>query len=251
MGRRRGFLPPALCQQCGKPPDLGRHLWPGEQWRCTTCMEGHLPGKDTLSKSMNQMLEYAGGMKEAFDLEDKGLKAEEPRNRAEWARMMSAEITKQATARAEQIAQTKGEAPPPPDGKLLYDTMAVPDLIAVDAWKERSQLLLQYGGDVAAMAQDASASIKAENSLEQMMAHELAVAHKLVMELIGRARGASGSDAELKRLNLATRFMAVFQQGMLTLKKIRQSGQQKITVQYVNVSDGGQAVIGDVERNKR
>ena len=45
--------------------------------------------------------------------------------------------------------------------------------------------------------------------------------------------------------------MTVFQQGMLTLKKIRQGGQQKIIVQYVNVSDGGQAVIGDVERNKR
>lgn len=250
MGRRRGFLPPAYCQQCGKAPDLGRHLWPGEQWRCTTCLEGHLPGKDTVSKSMNQMLEYAGAMKEAFDIEDKGLTAEEPRNRAEWARMMSAEITRQATARAEQIAQTNGEAPLP-DGTLLHDTMAVPDLIAVDAWKERSQLLLQYGGDVAAMAQDASASIKAENSLEKMMAHEMAVAHKLVMELIGRARGRSDPDAEIKRLNLATRFMTVFQQGMLTLKKIRQGGQQKITVQYVNVGDGGQAVIGDVERKKR
>jgi len=250
MGRRRGFLPPPFCQQCGKAPDLGRHLWPGEQWRCAICMEGHLPEKNSLSKSMNQMLDYAEAMKEVFDLEDKGLKAKEPRNRAEWARMMSAEITRQGMARAEQIAQAKGEVPPPPDGKLLYDTMAVPDLIAVDAWKERSQLLLQYGGDVAAMAQDASASIKAENSLEKMMAHELAVAHKLVMELIGRARGGD-PDAEIKRLNLATRFMTVFQQGMLTLKKIRQSGQQKITVQYVNISDGGQAVIGDVERNKR
>ena len=96
---------------------------------------------------------------------------------------MSAEITKQAEARADQIAQAKGEAPPPPDGKLLYDTMAIPDMIAVDAWKERSHLLLQYGGDVAAMAQDASASIKAENSLEKMLAHELAVVHKLAMEL--------------------------------------------------------------------
>ena len=73
--------------------------------------------------------------------------------------------------------------------------------------------------------------------------------HKVVMELIGRARSASHPDMELKRLNLATRLMTVFQQGMLTLKKIRQGGQQKITVQYVNVSDGGQAVIGDVKGN--
>ena len=70
------------------------------------------------------------------------------------------------------------------------------------------------------------------------------------MEQIGRAHSASHPDMELKRLNLATRFMTVFQQGILALKKIRQAGQQKITVQYVNVSDGGQAVIGDVERHK-
>jgi len=112
-------------------------------------------------------------------------------------------------------------------------------------------LLLELGGDVAAMATDASESIKAENSLEKMMAHQLAVAHKLVMELIGGARWVSSSDAELKRLNMATRFMTVFQQGMLTLKKIPQGGQQKITVQYVNVIDGGQTVIGDVERHRQ
>jgi hypothetical protein len=54
-----------------------------------------------------------------------------------------------------------------------------------------------------------------------MMAHQLALAHKLAMELTGRARGASHPDAEIKWLTLATRFMTVFQQGMLTLKKIR------------------------------
>jgi len=233
-------------------PHVGQHLWPGDKWRCTACMEGSLPERDTISKSMNQMIEYAEEMKHAFDLEARGLKAEADvsRNRAEWARMMAAEISKQAMSRAEQIAQAKGEGPPPPDNNLLYDTMAVPNMIAVDAWKERSRLLLQYGGDVAAMAHDATTSIKAENSLEKMMAHELAVAHKMVMELIGRARGANTPDMEIQRLTLATRFMTVFQQGMLTLKKIRQGGQQKITVQYVNVSHGSQAVIGSVENGR-
>ena len=32
MRRRRGFLPPASCQQCGKAPHLGQFLWPGDQW---------------------------------------------------------------------------------------------------------------------------------------------------------------------------------------------------------------------------
>ena len=45
--------------------------------------------------------------------------------------------------------------------------------------------------------------------------------------------------------------MSVYQQGLLTLKKLRQGGQQKITVQYVNVSEGGQAVIGNIAREEQ
>ena len=36
---------------------------------------------------------------------------------------------------------------------------------------------------------------------------------------------------------------------MLALHKVRQNGQQRITVQYVNVSNGSQAVIGNIERD--
>ena len=195
MGRRRGFLPPATCQQCGKAPGLGQSLWPGEQWRCTACMEGDLPGgRDTFSKSMNQTIEYAEGMKEVFNLEAKGSTSKDTRNRAGWARMMAAEIGKQGMVRAKQIAQANGEGIPPPHEKLVYDTMAAPDLIAVDAWLERNRLILDYGGDVAAMAQDVSASIKSENSLEKMLAHQLAVAHKMVMELVGQARHTGQPD---------------------------------------------------------
>ena len=41
--------------------------------------------------------------------------------------------------------------------------------------------------------------------------------------------------------------MAAYQNGLLVLQKIRQNGQQRITVQYVNVSYGSEAVIGNVE----
>ena len=43
--------------------------------------------------------------------------------------------------------------------------------------------------------------------------------------------------------------MAIYQQGLLALHKMRQNGQQRITVQYVNVSNGSQAVIGKIERD--
>lgn len=249
MGRRRGFWPPATCQQCGNPPDLGQSLWPGDKWHCAACLEGFLPGKDTISKSMGKTIESAEAMRETFDLEAEDLKANGPRNRAEWARMMAVEIKKQGMARAKRVTRADGEAVPPPTEKFLHDTLTIPDLASVEASLDRSRLLLQSGTDVAAMALDAASSIQAKNSLEKMLAHQLAAVHKLAMELMGQVSYEHNAMAQAKRLNAAARCMAVYQQGVLTLQKLRQNGQQRITVQYVNVSNGSQAVIGNIERN--
>src|SRR5215831_18574327 len=187
MGRRRGFLPPRHCEQCGKVPQLGQTLWPGDYWRCVACLEGFLPGKDSTSKSMEKTLEYAAQIRAAFDLEAVGLNADGHRNGADWARMMAAETRRQGTAHAKTLAQANGEVLPSPEETRLYDTLAVPDLAAVEASLDRTRLLLPYGTDVAAMALDAANSIKAENSLEKMLMHQVAVAHKQAMDLMAQA----------------------------------------------------------------
>lgn len=56
-----------------------------------------------------------------------------------------------------------------------------------------------------------------------------------------------GDKARL--LNLAARMMETYQKGLLTLDRIRSKGEQRIVVQYVNVKDGGQAIIGNVSRD--
>ena len=71
---------------------LGALALAGDQWRCTICLEDHLPGKDAVSKSMHKTIEYAQEIREAFDLEAQGLTAEGPRNQTEWARMMAVEM---------------------------------------------------------------------------------------------------------------------------------------------------------------
>lgn len=248
MGRRRGFLPPAHCQQCEKPPDLGQSLWPGDKWRCGACLEDYLPGKDAISKSMHKTIEYAAEAKDAFNLEAQGMKADGPRNRAEWARMMAAEIKKQGIARVKEVSKCNGEVVTVSTESRLPETLATADLAAVEASLNRSRLLLQTGTDVAAMALDAANSIQACNSLEKMLAHQMATAHKLAMELMGQISYELDADAQAKRLNAAARCMAVYQQVLLALHKVRQNGQQRITVQYVNIAEGGQAVIGDIER---
>lgn len=211
------------------------------------CLKDRTPGKDTISKSMQKTLEYAEELRAAVVLKEEGSDTEGFRNQAEWSKMMAAEMRKQEMARAKEVPHANGEALPPANEKLFYDTMAVPDLAAVEASLERSRVLMYMGIDALAMGLDASASIKAENSLERMLAHQLAVTHKMAIEQMSRAHGACMPDIEIKRLNVATRLMSVYQQGLLTLKKLRQ-GQQKITVQYVNVANGGQAVVGNITR---
>ena len=48
---------------------------------------------------------------------------------------------------------------------------------------------------------------------------------------------------EARLSNAAARMMRIFQEGLLTLQKIRTGGKQTVVVQHVQVSEGGQAVI--------
>lgn len=46
--------------------------------------------------------------------------------------------------------------------------------------------------------------------------------------------------------NAAARLMTVYQDGLVTIQRLRSGGNQTVTVQHVQVNDGGQAVIGNV-----
>jgi hypothetical protein len=62
----------------------------------------------------------------------------------------------------------------------------------------------------------------------------------------------NGDSVEAYRLaNTAARLMSVFQDGMLTLQRLRTGSNQTVTVQHVNVAPGAQAVIGNVQTRGR
>ncbi|MGH8507869.1 MAG: hypothetical protein ACREVH_04025 [Gammaproteobacteria bacterium] len=58
-----------------------------------------------------------------------------------------------------------------------------------------------------------------------------------------------GDAAESARLvHASARLMRSYQEGLLTLQRLRSGGQQTVIVQHVNVANGGQAVVaGEVE----
>jgi hypothetical protein len=65
------------------------------------------------------------------------------------------------------------------------------------------------------MALDAANSIQAANSLEKMLAHQMAAAHKPAMELMGPVCYEQNATDQTKRLNAAAPCMAVYQRGLL------------------------------------
>ena len=150
--------------------------------------------------------------------------------------------------------------------RVLSNNLTDENLINEEASITRTDLLRQPNLDISALAIDAAHTIKAENSFEKMLAHQLALTHEMVMKLGNAAMGEvekiqhptthgnglrQGDTIELQRItNSVARLQASFQQGMLTMHKLRTGGNQTVTVQHVNVGAGGQAVIGNVTGGK-
>lgn len=157
------------------------------------------------------------------------------------------------------LAGAGGELVPDGDqlkaGMNFIDTIKHPDAVTAEASFERLRLT-DEGIDSAALAVDTAESIQASNSIEKMMAHQMAAAHKLAMIFAGKSKGliehqgsAWGEDeapyaAEAAQVaNASARMMDTFQKAALALHKLRVGGRQTVTVQHVNVNDGGQAVV--------
>jgi hypothetical protein len=146
----------------------------------------------------------------------------------------------------QRIARVAGEAADLDDlGFItgwLVDTLDSPTSISVDASERR--LKLAAGAGVLQSAVDAANSAHASNSLEKMLCHQLAAVHGAGMKLVSRVGGGGMPILEEARLaNAAGRMMQVFQEGLLTLQKLKTCGKQTMVVQHVQVSGGGQAVI--------
>jgi hypothetical protein len=123
---------------------------------------------------------------------------------------------------------------------------------------ERYKLLAEIG--CVELDQDLASTIEPKNSIERLLAGQLASTHYLALRFLAlsqaRAQEAAKQgqpywrehNVEACRLgNLAARLMASFQDGALTLHKLRTGGKQTVVVQHVQVQAGGQAVIaGDM-----
>ena len=83
--------------------------------------------------------------------------------------------------------------------------------------------------------------------MEKLLAHEIALAHKISFEQAARANSEYDPAMGLKRLQASAKMMGAAQQGMLTLQKLRNGGAQQMVIQHVHVAEGGQAIVGTMQ----
>jgi hypothetical protein len=93
--------------------------------------------------------------------------------------------------------------------------------------------------------------IKPRDQIEAMLAAQMAAVHATTMKffpILAEADHIMHRDSAERTLN---RLMRTFVSQMEALKRYRTGGEQTVTVQHVNVGEGGQAIVGNVTQERR
>lgn len=94
------------------------------------------------------------------------------------------------------------------------------------------------------------AGIRPRDQLESMLAVQMAAVHDATMEMAARMKRVDTiqqHDSAERSLNKLARTFAA---QMEALKRYRSKGEQRVYVERVTVNEGGQAVVGVVERGR-
>ena len=93
--------------------------------------------------------------------------------------------------------------------------------------------------------------INPADEIEGMLAAQMVSTHNAIMECLRRAM-IEGQPPAVRDQNLkhATKLLSIYSRQIEVLNKHRGKGQQKVTVEYVHVESGGQAIVGHVEAGK-
>jgi hypothetical protein len=126
----------------------------------------------------------------------------------------------------------------------LINTLENPDQIGLDASEQRMHRAIE--NDVLELAVDAAESIQAANSIEKMLAHQMAAAHNMAMKLLPKGIEQRDPTHMQKYINSAARLLDVYREGMLALHRMKAGGKQTVRVEHVHVHEGGQAIVGNV-----
>ena len=86
-------------------------------------------------------------------------------------------------------------------------------------------------------------SLKPQDELEGMLLTRMIILHKQYMKFMHKTWKTDRLDFETSYINKATKLMRLYNETLETLNRYRRKGEQKVTVQHINVSNGGQAMV--------
>jgi len=84
-----------------------------------------------------------------------------------------------------------------------------------------------------------------------MLAAQMAAVHMATMTFAGRLAQVENIPQQTSAEGAFNKLARTFTTQMEALKRYRTGGEQKVTVQHVSVSDGGQAIVGNVTQGPR
>ena len=144
----------------------------------------------------------------------------------------------------EAIAEATGTNDPELSQQLInqvYKTLWMPAELSDE---ERLQ---RIRAAIAAMR-----GIKPRDEIEGMLATKMVATHAAAMECLRRSmiqkQTFLGRDNNLRH---AAKLLSIFAKQLETLNRNRGKGQQKMTIEHVNVAPGGQAMVGQFEANAK
>ena len=93
--------------------------------------------------------------------------------------------------------------------------------------------------------------VKPKDQLEAMLAAQMAVTHGLTMTFARRLNHVQDIQQQDSAERAFNKLARTFTTQMEALKRYQTGGDKKVTVQQVSVSEGGQAIVGNVTRSVR
>lgn len=89
--------------------------------------------------------------------------------------------------------------------------------------------------------------IEARNAIESMLAVQMVATHQAAMQCLHLGQTNNLSHAFDLHLRHSEKLLSLYTRQVEILNKLRGGGQQQVTVRYVQVQAGGQAVVGNVQ----
>jgi len=87
---------------------------------------------------------------------------------------------------------------------------------------------------------------KPRDAIEARLVAQVAVLYSQGMNYLGKAEMTDYPEQKQQYVNMAVKLLRLHNETIEALQRYRRGGEQRVTVQHVHVSQGGQAIVGNV-----